>query len=720
MTPSPAHFSAANPPWFQRGYRRMLVDMHIPDWDPAFLAHYDVTAMAVAYERAGLTSAMIYCQSHVGLCNWPTQTGKMHAGLHGRDITGELVAELRRRHIDVCAYYSVIFNNWAFLEYPDWRIQPAHTTAVAGSRYGNCCPNNPGYRAFALGQTTELAGGYAFDGLFFDMTFWPAICVCEHCRKRFRQEAGQEIPATIDWFSPAWCAFQNARERWMAEFADALTHQAKTTCPGLIVYHNFATAASHWIPGVPFASSASHDFLGADFYGDALEQLMVSKFMGGLSRQQPIEFMTSCCVNLRDHVRLKSADEMRRQAFAATLFSGAFLFIDAINPDGTLSAAMAERIGSIYAETAPYEPFLGGHFVAEIALYFSDDSRMDFNENGRTLADDPLWDSKYPHNQAIRGCCRILQAAHLPYTIITRKDLPELANYRVVALPNVLRLTTEEVAAFRQYVRNGGRLYASGQTSLTESCGTRHADFLLADLFGCHAVPAEWGNLIYLKPATADVAAAIAPQTYLSYFQTYSPTVPGQPAGDRAVPLAGGPEGDILATVSLPYACPHPGSVLDQNWASIHSSPPWQDSTTPALVRNVFGQGVSVYAAAALEAVDCDASNRLVEKLFRELLGPRPAFSAEAHPAVWMNVQHVPERQAFTIAFLNSQTQVSPLPVPELAFTLRTPQGMAFTRLLELPGRTPVPFIVDAVGDLQATVQNLSLFRMLQAEYAPV
>ena len=26
---------------YQQSYRRMLVDMHIPDWDPAFLSRYD-------------------------------------------------------------------------------------------------------------------------------------------------------------------------------------------------------------------------------------------------------------------------------------------------------------------------------------------------------------------------------------------------------------------------------------------------------------------------------------------------------------------------------------------------------------------------------------------------------------------------------------------------------------------------------------------------------
>src|SRR5437879_5164079 len=99
----------------------MLLDMHIPDWDERFLRQYDPAAMADLYERAGLTSVMLYCKSHAGLCYWPTKAGKMHDGLAGRDVVGELTDELRRRDIGVCAYYSIVFDNWAVETHPDWR-----------------------------------------------------------------------------------------------------------------------------------------------------------------------------------------------------------------------------------------------------------------------------------------------------------------------------------------------------------------------------------------------------------------------------------------------------------------------------------------------------------------------------------------------------------------------------------------------------------------------
>ena len=203
--------------WYQKGYRRMLVDMHIPDWDEKFLSRYDPKQMADLYEKARLTSVMFYCQSHVGLCYWPTKTGRMHAGLQGRDVVAEMLAELKKRKIDACAYYSGIFNNWAFLEHPHWRMQPAHgfPEQYGRSRYGHCCPNNPGYCKFILAQLEELVGGYDFKGIYIDMTFWPFICVCRHCRERFRQETGREIPPVIDWHSADWRSFQQCREKWL-------------------------------------------------------------------------------------------------------------------------------------------------------------------------------------------------------------------------------------------------------------------------------------------------------------------------------------------------------------------------------------------------------------------------------------------------------------------------------------------------------------------------
>ena len=259
--------------WYRSRYRRMLVDMHIPDWDQGFLARYDPQTMIERYVQRA-SSRDVLLQSHSDSATGRRRSGR-NTPTSGRDVVGAW-ALLKERDIAATAYYSLVFNNQALLEHPDWAIMPAQGYRRPG-RYGHVCPNNPDYRAFALAQTEELVTGYDFDGFFFDMTFWPAICVCPHCRRRYLKETGKPIPVTIDWLSPDWCAFQAARERWISELAEMFTAQARLRNPDMPVYHNFATALSGWLPAVPFSSATHHTFLGADFYGDRVEQLVAAR-----------------------------------------------------------------------------------------------------------------------------------------------------------------------------------------------------------------------------------------------------------------------------------------------------------------------------------------------------------------------------------------------------------------------------------------------------------
>lgn len=703
-------------PWYQSGYRRMLLDMHIVDWEENFLCKYDPVNMADMYSRANLTSVMFYCQSHVGLCYWPTRSGKMHACLKGRDIVGELHEALKARGIVSVAYYSLIFNNWAFLEHPDWRMAPASGPMEEGKhpgRYGLCCPNNPAYRDFVAAQIRELVGAYDFQGIFYDMTFWPNICVCEHCRARLHAEHDMDIPEKIDWLSEDWCKFQAARERWLADFARFVNDVTQAVRPGIVVNHNFAATILGAGPAVSFDSAELHEFLGADFYGDTTEQLMVFKLMMNLSKNRPVEFMTSRCINLRDHVRLRSYGQMELQAMAATLYSSAFLFIDAVNLDGTVNPGVYDRIGQIFKEVEPYEPYLGGEPVDDIAIYFSSDSKMTFADNGRSLADGVIW--TWPHQQAVRGMCRLLQEAHLPFGIITRKDLGDLDRYKAVVLPNVLRMSSEEAEMFRRYVARGGKLYASRYTSLTETRGARRGDFMLADVFGCHLEADDFGSVTYLRPADALVADALAPQDYLSQFDF----TPAHSAGTVGmVRLSERVEGDALATVTLPYASPHDGSVFDHNWASIHSYPPWQDTSAPAIVRNRYGNGMCIYSAGDLECSAGEANDRLLLALLKELTGRDYRWSADCHPCVWVSVTHQPERKRFLVGLLNFQERLPVIPIPKAAFRLKAPDGVCFTGVRRLPDCESIPFSVAPDGTLDVELTDIEKLLMFVADYA--
>ena len=137
--------------WYRQAFRRNLVDMHIEDWDDRFLSAFDPAAYADNLKKAHIQAPMLYLQSHVGHCYFPTRTGHMHNALRGReDLMRQLVDRCHAEGMYVVGYYSLIYNTVEEDRHPDWRIvtSDGRSRREHGSRYGLCCPNNPDYRAF--------------------------------------------------------------------------------------------------------------------------------------------------------------------------------------------------------------------------------------------------------------------------------------------------------------------------------------------------------------------------------------------------------------------------------------------------------------------------------------------------------------------------------------------------------------------------------------------
>ena len=63
---------------YANNFRRHLLDMHIDDWDEKFLSEFDEYAYLYNLKKAHIQCAMIYLQSHMGLCNFPTKVCREH------------------------------------------------------------------------------------------------------------------------------------------------------------------------------------------------------------------------------------------------------------------------------------------------------------------------------------------------------------------------------------------------------------------------------------------------------------------------------------------------------------------------------------------------------------------------------------------------------------------------------------------------------------------
>ena len=662
--------------WPDNVYRRLLVDMHVPDWHPDLLSRFDPVDCVATIARAGFQSFEQYAISCAGLCLWPTKVGQMHANMGGRDYFGEVLEECRRHGLHTVCYFHVIWDNWAYEKHPDWRVRPAGgDDKIMQGRYGFACPNSP-YRDYIRDLLRELVGSYEFEAIFVDMTMWPDVCYCPHCTARFWNEHNAEPPRIVDWDDPSWRKFQGARQSWLLDFVNDMTRTVKQIRP-ISVYHQFATVFHSWRLGAPLELAEACDFVTGDFYGGPASHSLVCKAYTSLTRNRPFEMATSRTIGMTDHVTIKPMEQIRVESFVPTLHSAALMLIDAINADGTLNNAVYDFMRGLNAERAPYEQFLGGELLADVAIYYDKESMYNPDENGVHVAELNAMD-ELPHRDAMVGIANILREGHVPFGMVTNATLQQLSKYRAVIVPNVLEMTEPQAAIFRQFVEDGGVLYASGPSSLDRfhEAGPR---YLLEDVLGVRYMGTLGTKVTYLTPADEEVAKTIWPQDHLIFggAMTQAEALPGA---------------EVLATVTLPFAAPEAGRAIGSRFASIISDPPAvAPGAEPGIVVHSYGRGKAVWIAAPIESVDQQVNARLVLALLKRLLAAPYKFEVETHPSVEVTLFDQPENQRLLVGMLNMQPQPPAIPVGA-TIKVQIPPGRQASGVIRIPDRKPMPY----------------------------
>ena len=626
--------------WIQNSYRRNLIDMHIEDWNEEFFSKLDPKKYVELLKRAHVKSAMVYAQSHVGLCNWPSKFGNMHRGLKNKDFLGETIRLCHEADIDVIVYFSLIYDNWAYNEHPGWRMlneegQGTRERNVGGNfggaRYGNVCPNNMEYREYVYTQIKDLCDNYEFEGMYFDMLFWTGICCCDSCKEKY----GRPYPA-IDWDDPDWNRFQSQREDWMAEFAGSVTDYVNALKPEASVQHQFAPGINNWRYGVTEKLAMVCDYVGGDAYGGISEQSFICKMHKEMSKIQPFDYQSSVCdPNLNMHTIIKTPDYLKMHNYVALAHGGSFMFIDGINPDGTLDTPAYELMGDIFRESEKYEEFAKGELKANVGVYYSFNSKMDKEEKNVDYLE-------FPHIRSVISACESLRRVHIPYKVITKSSIGKDIDCDVIVLPEAYFVDDAEADFFKAFVSKGGGLYISGECpheELKRLAGIEKADSMTNE------------RVTYISPNANG-------EELLGGFKRERPiSIRGRQLIAKACENA-----EILATTTLPYTDPSDGS----KFASIHSNPPGIYTDNPAVLRN----GRVIWVAAPLEKEEPDVLRDVFANMIKSLMKKPPIFKSQAPAAIEFVVLEQADRMVISI--INEQDKLPLVPACDIELFVRT------------------------------------------------
>ena len=684
--------------WYKSVYRRNVVDLHIPDWDDSFLSEYNAQEYVRLLKRSHSESAVIYAHSHAGLALYPTAVGYPHKALKGRNFLREVFDLCEKEDIARVLYFSLIYDTEAYERNPGWRMVDQNNTEVAADkssragRYGLCCPNSEEYRKYVCSYIDEMCGMFDFEGLRFDMTFWPNVCFCHSCKERYLKETGQNLPFTIDWSSPEWVGFQRKREEWIRDFALLATNRVRSNNPDISVEHQSSTYISTWVLGVVSGLRDANDFLQGDFYMDHFQGSIARKLFSTLGLNQPYGFETSFNVDLTDHTAKKDTALLKCKVSACLADMGAFVFIDAIDPVGTMNPAPYDIMKNVFEFSTPYEKYLGGERLCDVAVYLSGESKYPYDRAPVHVRDG--FDVSAPHMDALINACTAFIENNIPYTVITNKNLASLEKYKVLILPDVCALRDEECEALREYVKNGGNLFASRYASLADCDGNTHENFTLSDVFGVDYAGKTIEQFTYIAPTEKGLPLFCgATEKYpigIHYNQTY---------------VTAHENSEVLGRVTLPYTDPSGG-----RFSSIHSDPPGKPSAHPAIVRNVYGKGTSIYCAGPVEG--CETQRKVFVKLVESLL-PTKLIESNAPAAIEITVHKQPERMILSL--VNFQHQVPVIPVNNVEIMIAVETAVSGVKLL--PNETSLPYELNGC-QLRFTVPYVDTLAMISVETA--
>ncbi len=625
--------------WYQNRFRRTLLDMHIEDWDERFLSEFDPDEYFRMLKKAQITAPMIYIQSHVGLCYWPTETGVMHRAFIGKeDQMRRLVDLCHKDGMDVVVYYSIIFNNREFERHPEWRMRDAYgqDSRFHGGRYGLCCPNNEEYCEFVKAQIREFCEYFEFEGVFFDMTFWPEVCYCDSCRKKWNEEYEGELPEIVDWTDRSWLAFDRKRHEWIEEFGQMCTDEVHRYRPEASVEHQYGNSIAFWRFGNNENISKVSDYIGTDLYGGIRQQSLACKAWYNLTMNQPFQYMTSRCYpKLDEHTTTKSEDQLRQCVGMTYLHHGASLLIDAVDPQGTLDERVYDLIGRVYQEGKAYEPYLRiGKQEYDVSLYFNLNGKYDYNGNGIHVMDHRLdrdtgSAGTMPHYDALKGASDILAANHIPYGIINNWKREEMFGHRVLVIPDAPGMSRKEAETVLDYVQGGGHLYISGACQ----------DELMQAFFSTKTEGFFDGRMTYLAPTKEG-------EIMDGYFTEKYPLVMFEPA----VKVQKGWRGRVLAALAFPYTKPgcrwsmfptdiHEEEYVEKNdpaypFSTIHANPPGIWTEEPGMLYAEYGKGSVIWSAVPIERAERYQHGRIFVNIIRMLAGEEFCFEAEASETV--------------------------------------------------------------------------------------
>ncbi len=531
---------SADIPWYRRMKR--WGQTNITEKDPE---NYDISWWRKHWKSTKVEGVIINAGGIVAYYPSKIPLHRQAQYLKGRDLFGELC---KAAHEDGLAVFARMDSNRAhedfYKAHPDWfAIGNTGKPYKAGDLYVSCI-NSPYYSEHIPAILAEVAEMYHPEG--FTDNSWSglgrdSICYCDNCKKSFRTDTGMDLPAGKNWDDMAYRLWIRWSYKRRLEIWDLNNRATKSAGGQNCIWSGMNSGSVSGQAGSfrdykEICSRAEIIMLDSQARSDSSgfqQNSTTGKMLHGLlgwDKLVPESMAMYQAGRPAFRVAAKPVPEARMWMLEGIAggIQPWWHYVGAYHEDRRIY----RTAGPVFNwHKANEEYLINRKPVANVGVVWSQQNTDFF---GRDEADVLV-------DQPFRGMVQALIRARIPYLPVHADHIQrDSGQFSVIVLPNLAILTKNQLESVRKFVRNGGGLIATGETSLFDEWGERFSDFALSDLFGAHKL----GQITPTQRSALLRQASETLHTYLRLTPELRGKVEGPVHGDE--PVAGGTRHPVL------------------------------------------------------------------------------------------------------------------------------------------------------------------------------
>lgn len=435
--------------WWNRAPYR-LVQTNLREID----AGMDVNAYVQSMVDANVNIVLI----NVGgiVANYPTKLPFHFRNTFMKgDLVGDLIKGLHAKGIKVIGRFDFSkINETLAAKKPEWLYVSTAGKNVNYNGQVHTCPNGGYQQEYGKEILKEAISTYPLDGIFFNMIGYTTsdysgnyygICQCENCKKKFHDSTGHTLPVKADMNDPVFREYNAFKKNTADKLFKEIGDHIKKLNPKLMI-NTYADA------GVDMIASESGAEITDEYEWNYSASDNVKRVLGSYKDRSPGNLLIYFQAIGYRHVG--TSPNMAKVWMLENMLHGAPLGFVVV---GTLvnyeDRIFIPTLNSLYGFHKKYEKlFTNVQSVNKIALV-------------RGTRDE------------YEGIIKLLSEEHIMYDIIepsalgTERTPRKLEEYEALILGDVSSMDDRLISVIDNYVKNGGKILATGFTSTNDALG---------------------------------------------------------------------------------------------------------------------------------------------------------------------------------------------------------------------------------------------------------